>query len=56
MIADGVPEIYTDYLIDLYQYFRAGGAAGVTTSVKDVTGRDPISFEQFAREYAAAFA
>jgi uncharacterized protein YbjT (DUF2867 family) len=56
MIADGAPEIYADYLIDLYQYFRAGGAAGVTTSVKDVTGRDPISFEQFAREYAAAFA
>jgi uncharacterized protein YbjT (DUF2867 family) len=56
MIADGAPEIYADYLIDLYQYFRTGGAAGVTTSVKDVTGRDPISFEQFAREYAAVFA
>jgi uncharacterized protein YbjT (DUF2867 family) len=56
MIAGGAPELYADYLIELNQYFRAGGAAGVSSAVKDVTGRDPIMFEQFARDYAAAFA
>jgi uncharacterized protein YbjT (DUF2867 family) len=56
MIASGAPAIYADYLIELYQFFRTGGAAGVSTAVKDVTGRDPIAFEQFVRDYAAAFA
>jgi len=56
MIAGGAPELYADYLIELYQYFRAGGAAGVSSVVKDVTGHDPMTFEQFARDYAEAFA
>lgn len=55
MIASGAPATYADYLIDLYRYFRAGGAADTTTAVRDVTGCEPIPFEQFAREYAAAF-
>jgi uncharacterized protein YbjT (DUF2867 family) len=56
MIAGGAPEIYADYLIELYQYFRAGRAAGVSSVVKDITGHDPMTFEQFARDYAEAFA
>jgi uncharacterized protein YbjT (DUF2867 family) len=56
MIGDGASEIYADYLIELYHYYRAGKGAGSTTSVKDVTGREPVSFAQFARDYAAAFA
>jgi len=56
MIAGGAPELYADYVVELNQYFRAGGAAGVSSAVKDVTGRDPITFEQFARDYAEAFA
>jgi uncharacterized protein YbjT (DUF2867 family) len=56
IMSEGAPEIYADYLIELYRYFRAGGAAGATSTVRDLTGRDPIAFEQFAREYAATFA
>jgi uncharacterized protein YbjT (DUF2867 family) len=56
MIAGGAPELYADYVIELYQYFRASGAAEVSSTVKELTGRDPITFEQFARDYAAAFA
>jgi uncharacterized protein YbjT (DUF2867 family) len=56
MVSEGAPEIYADYLIELYRYYRAGHAAEVSSAVKDVTGRDPIPFEQFAREYATAFA
>ena len=55
LMAGGAPAPYADCLIDLYQYFRTGGAAGVSSDVKAVTGRDPIPFVQFAREYAAAF-
>lgn len=53
-VAAGVPEGYADALLDLYRYQRAGGAADVTSAVRDVTGREPIRFEQFARDYAAA--
>jgi uncharacterized protein YbjT (DUF2867 family) len=56
MIAGGAPELFADYLIELNQYFRAGRAAGVSAAVKDVTGRDPITFEQFARDNAGVFA
>ncbi|WP_437977647.1 hypothetical protein WMF11_12530 [Sorangium sp. So ce295] len=33
---------------------RAGAGAGVTSAVKDVTGREPIGFERFAQDHAAA--
>lgn len=55
MLAAGMPEFYVDYLIDLSQFYRKGGAARVTSAVKDVTGKDPVSFEQFVRDNAAAF-
>jgi uncharacterized protein YbjT (DUF2867 family) len=55
IIASGAPEIYADYLVELNQYFRSGKAAGVSPAVKDLTGSDPIAFEQFARDHAEAF-
>jgi hypothetical protein len=55
MLAAGIPEFYVDYLIDLSQFYRKGGAALITSVVKDVTGKDPVSFEQFVKDNAAAF-
>lgn len=48
----GTPEWHTDALVDLYRYYTTGQASRVTTAIKDVTGRDPIAFDQFARDYA----
>jgi uncharacterized protein YbjT (DUF2867 family) len=56
MIASGAPELYADYVIDLYQFFRDGGADGVSSAVKEVTGHDPVPFEQFVRDFADVFA
>ena len=39
----------------LYGLFAAGKAAGTTDTVERITGRAPISFDQFARDHAAAF-
>ena len=50
----GVPAEYAEQLIDLSRYYVAGKPSRVTTAVRDVTGRDPIRFDQFARENAAA--
>jgi uncharacterized protein YbjT (DUF2867 family) len=53
-MAAGVPEPYADALLDLYRYYRTGAAAAVTPTVREVIGREPIRFEQFARDYADA--
>lgn len=48
----GAPEAYVGLMTSLYQGVRAGHSAGVTDDVRRVTGRDPISFTQFARDHA----
>ena len=48
-----------DWLIDatmeFYSIIKAGNASQTTNVVKQITGRKPISFGQFARDYAQAF-
>ncbi|MGD0678735.1 MAG: hypothetical protein ABSC94_25290 [Polyangiaceae bacterium] len=39
--------------MELHAVDKAGYAAAVTTSVKDVTGRAPRAFKEFVRENAA---
>lgn len=55
MLAGGMPEFYADALIDLNQQYRKGAGSVVTTTVRDVTGREPVTFEQFAKAHASAF-
>lgn len=55
MIGQGAPEAYADAFIDLQRYYRTGDASRVTDDVKRVTGRDPIAFDQYAKDHAAAF-
>ncbi len=51
----GVPEADAEALADLVRYYRTGAASRVTTTTTDLTGRQPISFEEFARDHAAAW-
>jgi uncharacterized protein YbjT (DUF2867 family) len=48
-----------DWLIntisELHDYFRKGNASQVSSAVEEVTGKKPISFSQFAKDYAEAF-
>jgi uncharacterized protein YbjT (DUF2867 family) len=49
----------SDWLIntvsELSEYFRKGKASEISPAVEDVTGKKPISFSQFAKDYAEAF-
>jgi uncharacterized protein YbjT (DUF2867 family) len=49
----------SDWLIntisELNDYFRKGNASQVSSAVEEVTGKKPISFSQFAKDYAEAF-
>jgi uncharacterized protein YbjT (DUF2867 family) len=49
----------SDWLIntisELHDYFRKGNASQVSSAVEEVTGKKPISFSQFAKDYTEAF-
>ena len=49
------PEFLIHLMIDLNQCIREGFAEKITTTVKDVTGKDAISFEQFVRDNKGAW-
>jgi uncharacterized protein YbjT (DUF2867 family) len=51
----GVSEGYVALMTGLYRAVRAGHSAAVTDTVEQVTGRVPISFEQFARDNKSAW-
>ncbi len=51
----GTPEWLADGVNALYAWYREGKGAVVTHSVTEVTKNTPISFDQFARDYARAF-
>ena len=55
MTGSGAPEAYADAFLDLLRWYRTGDAARVSNEVKRITGRDPIAFEQYARDHAADF-
>lgn len=55
MLSAGMPDFYADYLLDLFRVYRTGAASQTTPDVKNITGREPVSFEQFACDFAEAF-
>jgi uncharacterized protein YbjT (DUF2867 family) len=55
MLGTGLPESSIDRLASLYRYIAEGNFPTRSSAIKDVTGRDPIAFDQFAREYANAW-
>ncbi|WP_009634533.1 SDR family oxidoreductase [Synechocystis sp. PCC 7509] len=48
----GMPEPTVNALLELYASYKAGQAATVSPAVEQVTGKQPISFEQFVQDYA----
>lgn len=58
--ADGLrgamPAWQVDGLLEDYAHYARGEAAEVYPTVAELTGRQPLSIEQFARDYATAFA
>lgn len=51
----GMPNVIVNALLELYTSYKAGQAATLSPVIEQVTGKTPISFEQFARDYAEAF-
>jgi uncharacterized protein YbjT (DUF2867 family) len=55
MLAAGVPRWLADDMLILFASFREGYGAAVSGAVKQVTGKRPRSFHEFARDYAGVF-
>ena len=55
MKAAGMPEVLVEAFMELNRIAKAGHASDVSPVVEQVTGRKPISFEQFAKDYIDAF-
>ena len=55
MKQSGMPDVLIDMTMELYELYKAGYASDVTPTVEQVTGKKPISFVQFANDYAEAF-
>jgi uncharacterized protein YbjT (DUF2867 family) len=51
----GLDDWLINAISDLYTYFRKGYASHVSPAIEEVTGKKPITFAQFARDYAEAF-
>lgn len=51
-VSAGIPGAYADAMVDLNRFYVEGGASRVSPAVRQLTGREPISFEQFARDHA----
>ena len=55
MQSHGVPDSQIDALLDLDRFYREGGADFTVDTVRELTGREPTSFEQFVSEFADVF-
>jgi uncharacterized protein YbjT (DUF2867 family) len=55
MKQSGMPEVLVEANMELYGLYKLGYASEVTPVVEQVTGKKPITFEQFANDYAEAF-
>jgi uncharacterized protein YbjT (DUF2867 family) len=51
----GIDGWYIDIMIELFRIIRAGYGSETTAAVEHITGRKPISFAQFAKDYAEVF-
>ena len=55
ILSAGTPEWCVEAMLDLQRFYRDGKASRTTDDVERLLARPPITFDQFARDYAFAF-
>jgi hypothetical protein len=48
-------EWFINIALELFDNYRKGYGSHVSNAVESITGNKPISFAQFAKDYAVAF-
>lgn len=55
LLGAGLPTDYTEFLLMILSFFKLGYSASITNSVKEITGKNPISFRQYAEDYKSSW-
>jgi uncharacterized protein YbjT (DUF2867 family) len=55
ILSTGTQDWSADALVDLQRLYREGKASLLTDDIEQLTGRKPVTFDQFAHDYAFAF-
>jgi uncharacterized protein YbjT (DUF2867 family) len=55
LVTAGVPRPYAEFLILILGFFKAGYSERTTDAVAQILGRAPGTFEQYAKDYRAAW-
>lgn len=55
LLGAGLPTDYTEFLLMILSFFKLGYSASITNSVKEITGKNPISFKQYAEDYKSSW-
>jgi uncharacterized protein YbjT (DUF2867 family) len=55
LLGAGLPADYAEFLVTIMGYLKAGYNAAVTGDVKLVLGREPIGFQQYAKDFREAW-
>lgn len=56
LLAAGLPADYAEFLLVILAFFKAGVADRITTTVRHITGHEPIRMEQYAQDFKAHWA
>jgi uncharacterized protein YbjT (DUF2867 family) len=55
LLSFGVPPWQAEGIEEDYEQYRRNEASLVTSTVRDITGNEPIAFSRFTQDYAATF-
>jgi uncharacterized protein YbjT (DUF2867 family) len=55
LVGAGIPADYVELLLTLLSYIKAGYTGAVTDSVKEILGREPRTFQAYAKEAAGSW-
>ena len=55
VISAGTPAAAADAMLELFKYYISDAASRVSRNVEILTGRSPITFDQYARDYRSFF-
>jgi uncharacterized protein YbjT (DUF2867 family) len=55
LLGAGLPKPYAEFLIMILGFFKAGYSERTTDAVQTITGRAPLSLEQYAKDYRSAW-
>ena len=55
MVKIGMEDWLIDAIMEYHPIIKSGHASETTSTIEEVTGRKPILFSQFAKDYVEAF-